>query len=371
MHRYRILVLAVATTLLATACGSSDGGASTIPTTTSPPTTTQTTTLATTTTTVTSTTTTATTLAPTLEADALIVANDDGAFLVEDEFLFQLVTGPVELALDDGVGRLVFQRSSDAFAGAEPDPEATIIDYLPPDSFEPQELLVPTGQQYLQLRDAADGMVWYTRREGDSPDTATETLRAYDMDTRAVDEFAVTGGWESGAIEVSVGGTNVAAFWSAEAATGFAFYSESGALVSFGGNPYEFEQFCGDGQLYDAASNQSVDEPCYEYAELSDDGRLAYYEVGFDGVQVRWVLVVVDLDSGTELFRQDLNRPDQGWKPATIDLGPERVLVNRAQSGVWGAPMTNAWLIDLDSGAIDEVGLSGEARFLNGPMAIS
>ncbi len=301
---------------------------------------------------------------------ALIVANGDGAFLVDGDFMFQLVAGPVELALDDGEGGLVFQRSSDAFA-FPPDPAATIISYLPADSFDPQELLLPTGEQYLHLRDAKDGIVWYTRRAGDTPDNTRETLRTYDLETRTVEQFAITGGWESGALEGSVGGSNVATYWSSEAATGFAFHSESGELIGFPGNPYESEQFCGDGQLYDGASGQSVDLPCYEFAELSDDGRLAYYEAGFNGIEVRWILVVVDLESGKELFRQDVNRPDQGWKPNTIDLSANMALVNRTETGAWGAPFIDALLVDFNSGTFTEVGLSGQARFLTGPMGIS
>ena len=209
------------------------------------------------------------------------------------------------------------------------------------------------------------------RRAGDTPDNTRETLRTYDLETRTVEQFAITGGWESGALEVSVGGSNVATYWSSEAATGFAFHSESGELIGFPGNPYESEQFCGDGQLYDGASGQSVDLPCYEFAELSDDGRLAYYEAGFNGIEVRWILVVVDLESGKELFRQDVNRPDQGWKPNTIDLSANMALVNRTGTGAWGAPFIDALLVDLNSGTFTEVGLSGQARFLTGPMGIS
>lgn len=371
MSQYRTHTLVVGVALVAAACGSSSGD----PVATPPSTAGQTTSTAPdpTTTSVGATTTSSppTTEAPLSVGAGLIVANEDGVFLVDEDFLFQLVTGPVELALDDGQGGLVFQRSSDAFASFPPDPTATIIDYLPADSFEPQQLLVPTGEQYLELNDVQDGSVWYTRREGDTPDTATETLRNYDMATRTVDEFAVTGGWESGSISVSVGGANVVAYWGAEGTSGFQFFADSGSRVSLPGNPYEFEQFCGDGQLFDAATGDLVAAPCYEYAELSEDGRLAYYERSFDGAQTRFILVVVDLDSGDELFRQDLNRPDQGWGLDDIDLGANEVLVNRTQSGEWGAPFINALLIDLDSGDADEVGVSGQARFLSGPMAIS
>lgn len=105
-------------------------------------------------------------------------------------------------------------------------------------------------------------------------------------------------------------------------------------------------------------------------AELSDDGRLAYYERFFDGAESRFILVVADLESGEELFRQDLNRPDQGWSPKTIDLLGNQVIVNRTESGLFDAPFIEALVIDLDSGAVTEVVLAGHTRFFKGPMGI-
>ena len=267
----------------------------------------------------------------------------------------------------DGTGGLVFQRSSDNF---DLGPRATIISYLPPDSFEPQELLVPTGEQYLTLWDVDDGAVWYSRREGDSPETATETLRTYDFANRTVEQFAVTGGWESGSISVSVGGSTTVAYWHAEATSGFTYYSQGGGIVGFEGDPYGADVFCGDGTLYDGGTGDLVGPTCYEHAVLSDDGRLAYYERDFDGAQVRFILVVADLETGEELFRQDLERPDAGWLPVAMDLRGDQILVNRTETGVWDAPYIDAFLIDLASGAVTEIGIDGQARFLVGPMGI-
>ncbi|MGI9609305.1 MAG: hypothetical protein ACR2NL_03320 [Acidimicrobiia bacterium] len=308
-----------------------------------------------------------TTSAPTGPAEGgFVVANTDGAFLIDDGFLFQMVEGPVELALDDGAGGLVFQRPPNA---GPPDPRATIIYYLPADSLAPQELLVPTGEQYLKLRDVSEGAVWYTRNEGDTPDTSRETLRTFNLTTRTVDQFAITGGWESGALEVSAAGSTVVAYWSSEASFGFTFFAESGGLVGFEGNPYGADLFCGDGDMYDTNGN-FVRAACFEYAELSDDGRLAFLERAFDGVQVRYVLIIVDLDSGEELFRQDLQRPDQGWLPKTIDLLGNQAIVNRSESGLYRAPFVEALLVDLDTGVVSELGVAGNARFLKGPIAI-
>lgn len=374
MRTSRVLAFSFAMALVATACGgsasetSSTGSPATEPTSGADQTTT---TIAARTTTSPPTTSAPTTLPSTVVEDALLVANQDGAFLVDDEFLFQLVTGPVELAVDDGQGGLVFQRSSDAFASFPPDPTATIIDYLPPDSFEPRQLLVPTGEQYLELWDADDGVVWYSRREGDSPENSRETLRSYNQASAAVEEFAVTGGWESGSLSVSVAGSSVVVYWSSEAATGFVFYADSGAIVELEGDPYESTAFCGDGLVFDEASGVLLEELCYEFPELSEDGRLAYLERDAAGSQIRYILVVVDMGTGEELFRQDLDRPDQGWKPATIDLRADQALVNRTASGEWGAPFVSALLIDLNSGDVAEVGASGQARFLTGPMGIS
>ncbi|MDH3606099.1 MAG: hypothetical protein OER12_03800, partial [Acidimicrobiia bacterium] len=209
------------------------------------------------------------------------------------------------------------------------------------------------------------------RTEGDSPETARETLRTYTQATGSVDQFAVTGGWESGSIGISVGGSNAAAYWGAEGTTGFSFYDESGGFVGFAGDPYGPDVFCGDGTLYDVTTGDLVGSACFEFAELSDDGRLAYYERDFDGAQTRYLLVVVDLDSGEELFRQDLERPDQGWAPTALDLRGDQILVNRTESGEWGAPYIDALLIDITTGSVTEIGIDGQARFLVGPMGIS
>lgn len=145
--------------------------------------------------------------------------------------------------------------------------------------------------------------------------------------------------------------------------------TESGGLVGFDGNPYGADLFCGDGDLYDT-NGDFVRAACFEYAELSDDGRLAYLERDVGGARVRFVLVVVDLDTGDELFRQDLERPDQGWVPKTIDLLGSQAIVNRSESGLYRAPFVDALLIDLDTGVVSELGMVGHARFLKGPMGI-
>jgi hypothetical protein len=300
---------------------------------------------------------------------AVLVANEQGAFLVDTDFSFQLVEGPVELAVDDGLGGLVFQRSSDSW---RTDPRSTIAYYLPPDSFEPQELLVPTGAQYLKLWAVDGGSVWYSRSIGDTPQTASETLRTYDFSTRTVDQLATTGGWESGSIGVSVADGIAVVYRHAEASTGFEYYdADSAHRIGFEGDPYKNTSFCADGgQVYDEYTGERLGQGCSEFPALSDDGRLAFVERTFDGIQVRYILVVVDLDTGTELFRQDLERPDQGWAPREIDLCGGHVLVNRTGTGVFDAPYIGALLFDLESGVRADVGLPGRARFLRGPMGI-
>lgn len=298
----------------------------------------------------------------------VIVGNDDGAFLVDADFSFQLVEGPVELAVDDGVGGVVFQRTSDR---GRREPRATIVYYVPPDSFEPRELLVPTGEQYLKLWEVDAGEVWYSRREGDSPETSSETLRTYDFASRTVDQLAITGGWEAGTMSVSVADSVAVAYWSAEATTGFEYYdSDSAHRIGFGGDPYQNTGFCVDGgEVYDEFSGELLVEGCFEYAAL-DNSRLAYIERAFDGVQVRYLVVVVDLDGGAELFRRDLERPDQGWVPREIDLLDDHLLVNRTGTGAFDAPYVDAVLFDLTTGTVTEIGVAGQTRFLRGPMGI-
>jgi hypothetical protein len=290
------------------------------------------------------------------------VANSDGAFLVTPEALIQLVEDPVEVAIDDGRGGLVFQRPWRLDYPL--DPASTIIYLLENDALDPRELLVPTDDQFLTLYDVADGGVWYTRREGDTPETARETLRHYDLETKEVEEVAVTGGWESGAIDVSIGDETIATYWSGEAHRGFDFYDIGGSRIDLAADPYlQGRLTCVDGRLYD---DQGVehDTPCPEYSAVGDNGTLAYLEVGADSGSYRAVLVVVELATGAELVRLDLERPDQGWAPGSLEINDGLVLVNRTRSGQFDAPFIEALIIEVGTGARIEAGLAGRARFL-------
>lgn len=290
------------------------------------------------------------------------MANSDGAFLVTPEAVIQLVEDPVEVAIGDGRGGIVFQRPWRLDYPI--DPASTIIYLLEDDDLDPRQLLVPSADQFLTLYDVADGGVWYTRREGNTPETARETLRHYDFETKEVEEVAVTGGWESGVIDVSIGDETIATYWSAEAHTGFHFYDIGGSRVDLAADPYlQGRLTCVDGRLYD---DQGVehDLPCSEHSAVGDDGTLAYLEVGSDSGSYRVVLVAVELATGAELLRLDLERPDQGWAPGSLDVHDGLVLVNRTRNGEFDAPFIEALLIEVATGARIEAGLAGAARFL-------
>ena len=196
-------------------------------------------------------------------------------------------------------------------------------------------------------------------------------MRTYDFATRTVDQLVVTGGWEAGSISVSVAESVAVVYWSAEGTTGFEYFdTDSAHRLGFDGDPYLNTGFCADGAvIVDEYDGAQLEEGCAEYAAL-DNSRLAYVERAFDGVQVRYIVVIVDLESGTELFRRDLERPDQGWAPRDLDLRDGHVLVNRTETGMFDAPYIEALLFDLDTGEAVEVGLPGQTRFLRGPMAI-
>jgi hypothetical protein len=272
------------------------------------------------------------------------------------------------LAFDDGVGGVVFQRY---MTWTTDEATRSIIEYLPPEAETPQDLLVPTGDQYLELRDAADGVVWYTRRAGETPESVTETLRSYDLATRSVEEFTTTGGWESGLIHASVAGGTVATYWGGEAYTGFSFLDRSAHPIELGGDPYRGTTVCFDGaQVEVRESGDIVDIGCFQFVEIGGDGLLAYHRAYFDGAEVRFEVAVVEAATGAEVFRTDLERPDQGWAPRTLDLRGQWLIVNRVETGALDAAHIAPLLIELSTGAVREVTLAGRAQFTAGPIEI-
>jgi hypothetical protein len=364
-HTYVALLASFA--LLVAGCGGGDTA-----TTTSTAADVTTTTVATTTTPpvddTTSSTTSSTTTTSTTEAPApvppegsMLITNEDGIFVAPlDGASSQLlnadstvVGGMVHFAVDDTRGGIVIQPHESPWTSVGDD---SIIYWAPQGSSNVQELLVPAADQGLRLEDVAtrDGVtsVYYTRRFGDTPDTAEQTLRRFDLDDRTVSEIALVGGWESGSSPISVGGDTIVRNGSGEAYFWITFTDLDNNEFASPANPIP------DGGF------DCVPE-CFYYADLSPDGsevafgRLAPNGSGFyttPEIEVR------DIASGDLLLSVTLPELSASGYIDSVDLSATHVLINIVEEG---SDYPVATVVDLASGlSVVQAPVNGVARFL-------
>jgi hypothetical protein len=366
MRRTYVALLA-SFALLVAGCGGGDTA-----TTTSTAADVTTTTVATTTTPpvddTTSSTTSSTTTTSTTEAPApvppdgsMLITNEDGIFVATlDGASSQLldadstvVGGMVHFAIDDTRGGIVIQPHESPWTSVGDD---SIIYWVPQGSSNVQELLVPAADQGLRLEDVAtrDGVtsVYYTRRFGDTPDTAEQTLRRFDLDDRTVSEIALVGGWESGSSPISVGGDTIVRNGSGEAYFWITFTDLDNNEFASPANPIP------DGGF------DCVPE-CFYYADLSPDGsevafgRLAPNGSGFyttPEIEVR------DIASGDLLLSVTLPELSASGYIDSVDLSATHVLINIVEEG---SDYPVATVVDLASGlSVVQAPVNGVARFL-------
>jgi hypothetical protein len=316
----------------------------------------------------TSSTTSSTTTTSTTEAPApvppdgsMLITNEDGIFVATlDGASSQLldadstvVGGMVHFAIDDTRGGIVIQPHESPWTSVGDD---SIIYWVPQGSSNVQELLVPAADQGLRLEDVAtrDGVtsVYYTRRFGDTPDTAEQTLRRFDLDDRTVSEIALVGGWESGSSPISVGGDTIVRNGSGEAYFWITFTDLDNNEFASPANPIP------DGGF------DCVPE-CFYYADLSPDGsevafgRLAPNGSGFyttPEIEVR------DIASGDLLLSVTLPELSASGYIDSVDLSATHVLINIVEEG---SDYPVATVVDLASGlSVVQAPVNGVARFL-------
>jgi hypothetical protein len=366
----RIGIAAVAVALALTACSGDDETAAT--TTTAPETTTAiaTTTTATTTaapattstTAAPATTTTTTTEAPPPPAGSMLITNEDGVFVATlDGVVAQVlaadssaVGGIVDFAIDDTRGGIVVHPNHNPWFSTGPD---SIVYWAPAGSGALQQLLVPAADQGLRLEDVQPQgdavMVYYTRRFGDTPDTAEQTLRSLDLDTKTVTEVALVGGWESGTSPISVGGNTIVRNGSGEAFFWIYFSDLADNLFDSPANPMP------DGEV------DCLPE-CFHYADLSPDGsqvalgRLAPNSSGFYTIPE---IELRDVASGAVLLSVALpERPAAGFIDS-LDVSDTHVLINIVEEG---SVFPVATVVEIASGGlvVTNAPIGGVARFL-------
>jgi hypothetical protein len=303
---------------------------------------------------------------PSDHATTILIAADGGIFSVSlDGAVEEVAPGATAIAVDDTRGGVLFQEVRGRWDGLESPGGATAIRWIQPGSGDTVDLVVPEQGEFLQLHDAVgvggDLAVYFTRSTGSTPDDMEDLLVRLDPVSGTEADVRPVGGWEWGSDPISVTPSLIGATSTASVIRSFDFFDHDGTDVEVSGNPL-------DPPASDCAS-------CPDLAEVSADASiLAYVELGSDedAYETLPELVLVDAESGNELERVRLERPDQGWVPASLDLGDGIVVVNRFVSGEGGSDFDRPLVIDLrkDDPVIWEAPMAGNARLLRAPVLI-
>jgi hypothetical protein len=296
--------------------------------------------------------------------EPLLIATEDGIVSVTaDGAVEEVVPDAAAIAVDDTRGGVFFQEARGRWDGQGSTEDATTIRWVTADGDAPIDLVAPESGQFLGLHDAIvlDGsaVVYYTRSEGSLPDDMVDDLVRIDPDEATVTEVREVGGWEWFSDPISVTPSLIGASSYASVARAFEFFDHRGSTVDVAGNPLAEPAFdCGS---------------CPDLVEVSPDGStLAHVELGEDagGFLTIPELVLVDAGTGDELLRLRLDRPDQGWVAASLDLGDGAVVINRFVSGEVGSELDRPWVIDLggDVPVVWEAPMAGMARLVRSPL---
>lgn len=296
-------------------------------------------------------------------AGSMLITNEDGVYIATaDGVASQVISaspasvgGLITFAIDDTEGGIVFQPHTGPWTAQGDD---SIVYWVPSGSSTYQELLVPSADQGLGLEDVVQQggspVVYYTRVEGrDSPETAAQTLRSFNVDDKTVVEIDTVGGWESGSSPISVGGETIVMNSGAEGYIWVRFTDLDGVNVDSPANPLPVDEF-------------DCFPECFYYADLSPDGthvavaRLAPNAGGFATIPE---VEVRDVDTGDLVMNASLAALSADGYIHSLDLGDSRVIVNLVEEG---SEYPFARVIDYSSDefAIYQAPLGGVARFL-------
>jgi hypothetical protein len=283
----------------------------------------------------------------------LLVAGPDAISLIRSDLTVEtLVNSPAFFAIDDLEGGVLFQI--ERFSGNR----QSIVYRVAREAGEAVATLIPAIDQGLTLhgmaRDGDEAYIYYSRREGTTPDDALTTLRRYGMTSREVSELATVGGWESGAFPISISDSLILANWSGEALLGMDFFDLGGNVAAVAADPDP-----PDDAFFDCFGE------CPSVGELSQNSERLVYVEEIDGEAHA---VIRHVASGAEIRRIELGVPD-GWWVVTFDLNSNYLVVNREARG----GMLAAWLFDLR--AVDpeasELATPGHAYLTRSPVDIS
>ncbi len=352
--RRLMLAALTAAALAASACGSVDEAAPpTVPTTTSPPLVAST--IADSTTTIGVPTTTTRTVPPVTGPELLVFGDDGVALLGGDGSVTPLLDVPVDFAVDDTRGGLVFQLDWDTADVGEQ------VWRVRPGRETAEQVLIATDLDVsLSLHDVVvdrdQTLLLYTKSEfGEAETDYRAMLKEYDLDTRTVRDVGVAGGYESAASPISFGGDLLVMNWGAEGFEWIEFITRDGIGWHVPGNPQPAET-----DVVDCV-------PCPRAAELSRDGKtLVYAEAFAPDVYSATSLVVLEMPFGEEKVRIDLS----GDVVSSLDVADGYVVVNRLADDwlEWRAPL----LVNLNGPAptVSELPLVGRAHLVRAPLTL-
>ena len=281
------------------------------------------------------------------------MAGPDAVSLVRSDLTIEtLVNSPAFFAIDDLAGGVLFQI--ERCSGNH----RSIVYQVAQGRGEAVATLIPAIDQGLILhgtaRDGGDPYIYYSRREGQTPDDAVHTLRRYNMTSREVTELTAVGGWEWGSFPISISDSLLLANWGSEGLQGMNFFDLEGNVAAVSADPDPVDDDFAD-----------CHGECPSVGELSQSSERLVYVEAVDGVSYA---VIRHVASGAEIRRIDLGVPD-GWRVATFDLNSNYLVVNReATSG-----MLEAWLFDLRAVAPEAIVLAtpGQAYLARSPVDIS
>lgn len=286
----------------------------------------------------------------------LVVAAPSGVRVLGPDGSEQtVIEGAVDLAFDDTMGGVVFQRPFDP---DEPPP----IFWLPAGADLPELIAVPQPDGgWVQLEDVevveGSARVFYTDGRGfdAGPESAIIELQMHDLATGEVVTIGTAGGWEASATPISVGGGVVAYNNAAEGFAWFAFSDLRGNLIAVDANPLPDEVGCFDRN------------DCPVRSALSSSGAaLAYVQPGAPGTPFPFELVVVDFESGAELGRADVRFEGEPLVDR-IDLREGLAVVNRDDPDLFDVAEA-ALVVDLEAGTVIQLPRLGTATFLRAPI---
>jgi hypothetical protein len=293
----------------------------------------------------------------------MLITNEDGVYVgTLDGVASQVIDadpsavgGIIAFAIDDTAGGIILQPNHQAFVYKGDD---AIVYWVPQGSSAPQELLVPAADQGLGLEDVTSTgdlvQVYYTRVEGrESPETATQTLRRFDVATATVTEVNVVGGWESGSSPISIGGDTIVSNGAGEGFYWMDFTDLNGTSFDSPANPIP------DGEF------DCVPE-CFWYGDLSPDG--SHIALGRLGPNSGGFLIVPEVEVrnvATGAVVMNVVLPEVPAFPwiHSLDLSETHVAINIVEEG---SEYPFATIIDIASGGLTTypAPVGGVVRFL-------